>query len=101
MDNRRKNPTIKKRTVGTATIEVWRSTHVHFATYPLVYSLMEDTYYAQDVLCRGIIGIGDSQADAIIDLWEALGGPNWDLALQLEQFRQEIESAPTFDGPSF
>ena len=48
---------IKKHTVGDRTVEVWMRNSIH---------------YAQDVLCRGVIGQGDNDAQAIDNLVEAL-----------------------------
>jgi hypothetical protein len=49
--------TIRKYTIGDTTIEVWVEENIH---------------YAQDILCRGVIGQGDSDARAIYNLREAL-----------------------------
>ena len=48
---------IKKHTVGDRTVEVWTQNNTH---------------YAQDILCRGVIGQGDNDAQAIDNLVEAL-----------------------------
>ena len=48
---------IRKHTVGDRTVEVWTQNDIH---------------YAQDVLCRGVIGQGDNDAQAIDNLVEAL-----------------------------
>ena len=48
---------IKKHTVGDRTVEVWTQNDIH---------------YAQDILCRGVIGQGDNDAQAIDNLVEAL-----------------------------
>jgi len=53
---------IEKHTVGDRTIEVWTQ---------------NNTYYAQDILCRGVIGQGDNDAQAIDNLVEALRCFRW------------------------
>ena len=52
---------IRKHTGGGRTIEVWTQNNIH---------------YAQDVLCRGVIGQGDNDTQAIDNLVEALTCPS-------------------------